>query len=229
MEKFNQLLRSGEPYVLSIFRIMVGLSLFQFGVAKIFKFPLVAPFDKVAMFSLFWDAAVFEFLFGGLLILGLFSRLAAFILCGEMAFAYFMSHAPRGFFPILNGGELAVLYFACIYLGVVIVPINPASSKSDIQFVIGNCKPKLIVTDAAHIDSVREFRHVVLATHRSEQLVLLLRGVAGVVYVCVCSVRARSGVGDLGSGCNTELRPLTPDPRSEATYDWNANNSRGGR
>jgi putative oxidoreductase len=117
MEKFNQLLRSYEPYVLSIFRIMTGLSLFQFGVAKIFKFPVVAPFDKVAMFSLFWDAAVFEFLLGGLLILGLFSRLAAFILCGEMAFAYFIEHFPRGFIPLLNSGNLAIMYcFSCLYL-----------------------------------------------------------------------------------------------------------------
>jgi putative oxidoreductase len=116
METFNRLLRSGEPYVLSIFRIMTGLSLFQFGVAKIFKFPLVAPFDKVEMFSLFWNAAVFEFILGGLLILGLFTRLAAFILCGEMAFAYFISHFPRGFIPLLNNGELAIMYcFCCLY------------------------------------------------------------------------------------------------------------------
>ena len=117
MDKFNKLLASGEPYVLSIFRIVTGLSFFQFGLAKIFKFPVVAPFDKVAAFSLFWDAAVFEFIFGGLLILGLFSRTAAFILCGEMAFAYFISHFPRGFIPILNGGNLAIMYcFACLYL-----------------------------------------------------------------------------------------------------------------
>ena len=117
MDKFNKLLASGEPYVLSIFRIVVGLSFFQFGLAKIFKFPVVAPFDKVAMYSLFWDAAVFEFIFGGLLILGLFSRVAAFILCGEMAFAYFISHFPRGFIPLLNGGELAIMFcFACLYI-----------------------------------------------------------------------------------------------------------------
>ena len=117
MDKFNKLLASGEPYVLSIFRIVVGLSFFQFGLAKIFKFPVVAPFDKVEMFSLYWDAAVFEFIFGGLLILGLFSRTATFILCGEMAFAYFISHFPRGFIPILNGGNLAIMYcFSCLYL-----------------------------------------------------------------------------------------------------------------
>jgi putative oxidoreductase len=109
MEKFNQLLRSYEPYALSIFRIMTGLSFFQFGVAKIFKFPVVAPFDKVAMFSLFWNAAVFEFVLGGLLIVGLFSRLAAFILCGEMF--------PRGFIPLLNNGNLAIMYcFSSLYL-----------------------------------------------------------------------------------------------------------------
>jgi putative oxidoreductase len=117
MDKFNKLLASGEPHILSIFRIITGLSFFQFGVAKIFKFPAVPMFEKVEMFSLFWNAAVFEFIFGGLLIVGLFSRVAAFVLCGEMAFAYFISHAPRGFIPILNGGNLAIMYcFACLYL-----------------------------------------------------------------------------------------------------------------
>jgi putative oxidoreductase len=117
MDKFNKLLASGEPTVLSIFRVITGLMLFQFGVAKIFKFPVVAPFDKVEMFSLFWNAAVVEFVFGGLLILGLFSRTAAFILCGEMAFAYFIGHFPRGFIPLLNNGNLAIMFcFSCLYL-----------------------------------------------------------------------------------------------------------------
>jgi putative oxidoreductase len=117
MERFNQLLRAGEPYVHSIFRIFTGLSLFQFGVAKLFKFPAVPMFAKVEMFSLFWNAGIIEFVFGGLLILGLFSRVAAFILCGEMAFAYFIEHFPRGFVPLLNSGNLAIMYcFACLYL-----------------------------------------------------------------------------------------------------------------
>ena len=60
---------------------------------------------------------MFELVFGGLLILGLFTRLAAFILCGEMAFAYFIGHFPRGFIPLLNGGNAAILFcFACLYL-----------------------------------------------------------------------------------------------------------------
>ena len=117
MNSFNAMLARFQPLVLSIFRIITGLLLFQFGVAKIFKFPVVAPFDKVEMFSLFWNAATIEFVFGGLLILGLFSRFAAFILCGEMAFAYFIQHFPRGFIPLINGGQLAIMFcFACLYL-----------------------------------------------------------------------------------------------------------------
>src|SRR5260370_19571557 len=73
--------------------------------------------EKVEVLSLFGIAAIFEFIFGGLLILGLFSRLAAFILCGEMAFAYFIGHFPRGFIPLLNNGNLAIMFcFACLYL-----------------------------------------------------------------------------------------------------------------
>jgi putative oxidoreductase len=117
MDKFNKMLAAGEPFVLSIFRIITGMLLFQFGVAKLFKFPPVPMFEKVEVMSLYGTAALFELIVGGLLILGLFSRLAAFILCGEMAFAYFIGHFPRGFFPLLNGGHLAIMFcFACLYL-----------------------------------------------------------------------------------------------------------------
>ena len=117
MDKFNKLLAAGEPMVLSIFRIITGLLLFQYGVAKLLKFPTVPVFEKVQALSLFGVAGMFELIFGGLLILGLFSRLVAFILCGEMAFAYFIGHFPKGFIPLLNGGNLAImLCFACLYL-----------------------------------------------------------------------------------------------------------------
>ena len=117
MDKFNKTLAAAEPHVLSILRIITGLLMFQFGVAKVLKFPIVPPFDKVAPFSLFWDAGIIELVFGGLLILGLFTRVAAFILCGEMAFAYFISHFPRGFIPLLNSGTLAIMFcFACLLL-----------------------------------------------------------------------------------------------------------------
>ncbi|MEA2897365.1 MAG: putative oxidoreductase [Bradyrhizobium sp.] len=117
MDRFNKMLAGWEPMVLSIFRVITGLLLFQFGVAKLLKFPPVPMFEKVEVMSLFGTAAIFELIFGGLLILGLFSRVAAFILCGEMAFAYFIGHFPRGFIPLLNGGNLAImLCFACLYL-----------------------------------------------------------------------------------------------------------------
>jgi putative oxidoreductase len=117
MDKFNKMLAGWEPIILSIFRIVTGLLLFQYGAAKLLKIPVVAPFDKVQAFSLFGAAGMFELVFGALLIVGLFSRLAAFILCGEMAFAYFMGHFPKGFIPLLNGGNLAILFcFACLYL-----------------------------------------------------------------------------------------------------------------
>ena len=117
MDKFNKFLGVGQPVILSIYRVVTALMLFQYGVAKLLKFPIVPVLSEVPALSLFGIAAMFELIFGGLLILGLFSRLAAFILCGEMAFAYFMGHFPRGFIPLLNGGNLAILFcFACLYL-----------------------------------------------------------------------------------------------------------------
>jgi putative oxidoreductase len=117
MDKINKMFAGFEPMVLSIFRIITALLFFQFGVAKLLKFPDVPMFAKVEPTSLFGVAGMFELVFGALLLVGLFSRLAAFILCGEMAFAYFISHFPRGFIPLLNGGSLAImLCFACLYL-----------------------------------------------------------------------------------------------------------------
>ena len=117
MDKMNAMFARFEPPVHSIFRVITGLLLFQFGVAKLFKFPPVPMFTKVEPFSLFWCAGSIELVLGGLLILGLFSRVTAFILCGEMAFAYFMAHEPKGFYPLLNGGTLAIMFcFTCLYL-----------------------------------------------------------------------------------------------------------------
>jgi putative oxidoreductase len=106
-----------QPVVLSLFRFVTGLLLFQYGVAKILKFPPNSPFAKVEITSLFGIAGCFELIFGGLLLLGLLTRPVAFILAGEMAFAYFIEHFPKSFFPLLNGGTLAILFcFACLYL-----------------------------------------------------------------------------------------------------------------
>jgi putative oxidoreductase len=117
MDKINKTFAGFEPMGLSIFRIVTALLMFQFGVAKLLKFPAVPVFEKVTPTSLFGVAGMVELVFGALLLLGLFSRCAAFILCGEMAFAYFISHFPRGFIPLLNGGNLAIMMcFACLYL-----------------------------------------------------------------------------------------------------------------
>lgn len=99
-----------QPRILSVFRIIVGLLFMEHGLAKLFGFPHVAAYDHLQLFSLLGLAGIIE-TFGGLLVtLGLFTRVAAFVMSGEMAVSYFMSHAPRGFFPMLNGGDAAVLY-----------------------------------------------------------------------------------------------------------------------
>ena len=116
MDKFNKMLASGEPMVLSVFRFITGLLLFQYGIAKLFKYPPLPMFAKVELMSLYGAAGSLELVLGGLLMIGLLTRPVAFILCGEMAFAYFMGHYPKGFIPLINGGNAAILFcFACLY------------------------------------------------------------------------------------------------------------------
>ena len=96
--------------LLSLLRIVMAGLFIQHGTAKLFHIPHVAQFDNVQVMSLIGVAGMIEIVFGVLLLLGLFTRLSAFILSGEMAFAYFMAHAPAGVLPILNRGELAAVY-----------------------------------------------------------------------------------------------------------------------
>ena len=107
-----------EPRLLSITRIMIGLLFLEHGTAKILDFPHQPNHVAWALNSLNPGVQGLIELIGGLLItLGLFTRLVAFILAGDVAVAYFMAHAPRGFFPLLNGGELAIVYcFVFLYL-----------------------------------------------------------------------------------------------------------------
>jgi putative oxidoreductase len=106
-----------QPVCLSLFRFITGLLLFQYGVAKHLKFPLGSPFVKTEIWSLAGIAGALELVLGALLMIGLFTRGSAFLLAGLMAFAYFLSHYPRGFFPVINGGTAAILFcFACLYL-----------------------------------------------------------------------------------------------------------------
>jgi putative oxidoreductase len=96
--------------MLGVLRIIVGLLFVEHGLAKLVGFPHVAMFDKLQLVSLLGLAGVIELVGGALLTVGLFTRITAFIMSGEMAFAYFMVHAPKSFFPALNGGELAIVY-----------------------------------------------------------------------------------------------------------------------
>jgi putative oxidoreductase len=113
----DQTLSRWQPIALSLFRFITGLLLFQYGVAKLLKFPPDSPFAKVELISLYGAAGALELILGALLMLGLFTRPVAFILSGEMAFAYFLGHFPKGFYPIINGGTAAILFcFACLYL-----------------------------------------------------------------------------------------------------------------
>jgi putative oxidoreductase len=106
-----------SPRALSVFRIITGLMIIEHGMAKLLGFPSVPAFAKLQPFSLIGAAGFIELIGGALLILGLFTQPAAFILAGEMAFAYFIAHAPKSFYPLVNGGTLAIAYcFACLYL-----------------------------------------------------------------------------------------------------------------
>jgi putative oxidoreductase len=104
------------PRVLGILRIVIGFLFLQHGSAKLLGIPHIAMFDGLQLFSLIGVAGILELVGGILILLGLWTRPTAFILSGEMAFAYFIGHAGQGPLPLLNGGELAVIYcFVFLY------------------------------------------------------------------------------------------------------------------
>jgi putative oxidoreductase len=116
MDSFCQ---TWSPRVLSVLRIMTALLFLQHGTAKYLGFPHVAAFDDLQFLSLLGASGVLELVGGVLMLIGLFTRPVAFILSGFMAVAYFLAHASQGFYPLLNQGELAVLYcFVFLYLSV---------------------------------------------------------------------------------------------------------------
>jgi putative oxidoreductase len=113
----ENVLSTWSPRLLSVLRIATSLLFLQHATAKLFGFPHVAYFDNLKLASLLGVAGLIELIGGVLVLVGLFTRPAAFILSGMMAVAYFMAHAPQGFFPLLNQGELAALYcFVFVYL-----------------------------------------------------------------------------------------------------------------
>ena len=108
-----------QPYGLSVFRFVTGLLLFQYGAAKIFKVPALAYFANPP--PLIVAAGALELVLGAMLMAGLLTRVTAFVLAGEMAFAYFLGHVLKTGTPVLhplnNGGTAAILFcFACLYL-----------------------------------------------------------------------------------------------------------------
>ena len=108
-------LNSNWPIALTVFRVVFGLLFLCQGLTKLIGWPDAAHKAAVGEWP-YYFAGWIELVTSVLIIAGLFTRPAAFIACGEMAFAYFTEHLPHGFFPITNGGELAVLYCFAFFL-----------------------------------------------------------------------------------------------------------------
>ena len=102
--------RSWTPTLLSVLRLIAGFLFIAHGSQKLLGFPAPMPGGPIDMQSLMGVAGIIELIGGALLLLGLLTRPIAFLLSGEMAVAYFLRHSPTGFWPLVNGGELAVLY-----------------------------------------------------------------------------------------------------------------------
>jgi putative oxidoreductase len=126
-----------KPYLLSLFRFVAGLIVFHYGVAKLFKFPPIEMFADVTPMSLWGVAGMIEFVLGGMLMIGLLTRPVAFILSGEMAFAYFLEHFPHSLYPAVNDGGLAIiLSFGCLYLAAA------GGGPISLDAVLGLTKPR---------------------------------------------------------------------------------------
>jgi putative oxidoreductase len=112
------------PIFLSVLRIVVGLVFLEHGTQKLLGFP--ASDSMPGMLTLSWFAGVLELVGGALILIGLCTRPVAFILSGQMAFAYWMAHAPKSPFPVLNGGDAAIL-FCFVFLYLVFAGAGPLS------------------------------------------------------------------------------------------------------
>lgn len=119
MRNYNSFYTTWTPRLLSVLRIAAALLFIQHGTQKLFGFPPPQQAMAGPLPPLMLVAGGLEFFGGLLLLLGLFTRPVAFILSGLMAVAYFMAHAPQGFLPLQNKGELAALYsFVFLFLAV---------------------------------------------------------------------------------------------------------------
>jgi len=143
MSRLDSRLNAVTPTVLSLFRIVVGLLFICHATQKLLGWP-TGPRVPVGTWP-FWWAGIIEIVCGVLITIGLFTRPAAFIVCGEMAFAYFTQHLPKDFWPLVNGGELAVLYCSASLLLVFAGPGGMA-----VDSVLGR-RPR---TDVAAVETV---------------------------------------------------------------------------
>jgi putative oxidoreductase len=110
-----------QPYALALLRIVTGYMLLLHGTSKVFQFPDTGHAAALNLATLGGWSGILELIGGALVLIGWFTRPAAFIVSGEMAFAYFIGHASHGnaLLPLVNRGELAVLYcFVCLFLAV---------------------------------------------------------------------------------------------------------------
>lgn len=101
-------LHAFQPHLLSLLRIVASLVLFSYGTQKVLHFPAADTVPAVG--SLSWVAGLLELTLGFLVLIGFQTRVASFVLSGLMAFAYFMAHAPKSFYPAQNGGVAAILF-----------------------------------------------------------------------------------------------------------------------
>lgn len=136
-------------YPLSLLRIVAGFLLSLHGLTLLFGFFNAPghPAKPAAVFTLIWFAGILQLVGGSLLVLGLFTRPVAFVLSGHLAFAYLLAHAPKGFWPNLNGGELAALYsFVFLYLAFA----NSGAFSLDGLIARINRNPSPIVVSDSH-------------------------------------------------------------------------------
>ncbi|CAN7230802.1 DoxX family protein [Phenylobacterium sp. LjRoot225] len=110
-------LTAWSPRVLSLLRIITALLFMEHGLMKLAHFPAPQPGAPDPLPPIMLAAALIEIVGGGLIALGLFTRIVAFVCSGQMAVAYFMAHAPRSFWPAINQGDAAILFcFVFLYL-----------------------------------------------------------------------------------------------------------------
>ena len=127
-----------SPYALAALRIVAALIFMEHGTQKLFGFPAPSEGGQPPLLSLRGAGGVMEFVGGLFLLVGLFTRPVAFLLAGEMAVAYWLFHAPRSFFPVLNGGDAAILY---CFVFLLLVFAGPGAWSLDAARARGAARP----------------------------------------------------------------------------------------